>query len=290
MSREEDRFYKRFASRLPRFERDANGNTAALTSPDKKLVLTERGVMAPGETTWDKVAGKPNFAQVAFSGAYADLTGAPPAFSGQYSDLTGKPEYSPVATSGQYSDLKGRPTLFSGAYDDLTGLPSLFDGKWSSLTGRPTFAAVATTGNYADLIGKPTIPAAFSGVYADLTGKPTLATVATSGNYADLAGKPVIPASARQEYALRVQTDATGKYVWTFPAAFPVGVLPVVQITVQDTSAGSFNHKITALSNTGVTIQLQKTTAVNPLGAGVMLLGIDTNPQAVVHLTASAPG
>jgi hypothetical protein len=84
--------------------------------------------------------------------------------------------------------------------------------------------------------------------------------------------------------SIRVQTDTTGKYTWTFPTAFATGVLPVIGVTVQDTSTASFNHKITALSNTAVTIQLAKTTAVTVLGISV--LGVDTNPQAFVHLTA----
>jgi hypothetical protein len=283
MSREEDRFYKRFASRLPRFERDSQGNTAAMTSPDKKLVLTDKTVMAPGETTWDKVAGKPVFAQVAFSGNYADLTGAPAAFSGAYGDLTGRPDFSPVAASGQYSDLKGRPDLFSGAYDDLSGLPALFDGKWSSLTGKPVFAAVATSGSYADLKDKPTIPAPFSGAYADLTGKPVL----FSGSYNDLRDRPTIPGAAPVRFAIRATTDATGKFVWTFPTAFPAGVVPVLTVAVQDATTVVAQAEITAVSNTGATIQVTRMASISM--GGVMLLGIDTSSATVVHLTAMAP-
>jgi hypothetical protein len=59
-------------------------------------------------------------ADVATSGAYADLTGKPSlatvATSGAYADLTGKPSLATVATSGAYSDLSGRP--------DLSALPT----------------------------------------------------------------------------------------------------------------------------------------------------------------------
>lgn len=87
--------------------------------------------------------------------------------------------------------------------------------------------------------------------------------------------------------AIRAQTDTTGKYIWTFPTAFASGVIPVIEVTVQDTGTASFNHKISALSNTSATVQLTKTTAVTILGISV--LGIDTSPQAFVHITATAP-
>ena len=46
-------------------------------------------------------------------------------FSGAYADLTGAPTLATVATTGAYADLSGLPTLFSGAYADLTGKPTL---------------------------------------------------------------------------------------------------------------------------------------------------------------------
>lgn len=152
-------------------------------------------------------------ADVATSGAYADLSGKPSlaivATSGSYSDLSGKPVLATVATSGSYSDLTGTPVLgltalsnsytdldatpslaavaTSGSYNDLTNKPSLAaiatSGAYTDLSGKPTLAAVATSGEYSDLIGKPSL---FSGSYTDLTNKPTL----FSGAYADLTGKP----------------------------------------------------------------------------------------------------
>ena len=83
-----------------------------------------------------------------FSGAYADLTGAPDlsvyqlavnAFSGAYADLTGLPT---LVTS--YNDLTDTPTLFSGAYADLTGLPTLVT-SYNDLTDTPTIPVVPTT-------------------------------------------------------------------------------------------------------------------------------------------------
>lgn len=88
-------------------------------------------------------------AAVAFSGAYADLTGTPPVFSGSYNDLADKP----TLFSGAYADLTGQPTLFSGVYADLTGKPALFSGAYADLTGKPSIpTAVSQLTNDAGFI------------------------------------------------------------------------------------------------------------------------------------------
>ena len=87
--------------------------------------------------------------------------------------------------SGAYADLSGAPTIPADVSDltDTTNL--LFDGAYSSLSGAPTLATVATSGAYSDLSGAPTIPAdvsdltdttnlLFDGVYASLSGAPTI--------------------------------------------------------------------------------------------------------------------
>lgn len=58
---------------------------------------------------------------------------------------------SALAFSGAYADLTGKPTLFDGAYASLTGKPTLFDGAYSSLTGRPTLGTASShdTGDFA---------------------------------------------------------------------------------------------------------------------------------------------
>lgn len=207
--------FKRLQSRLPEYNKNQAGKTVALVTPDKSLTLTATNTMAPGETTWDKVTGKPSMFPTTwtiiqdrpqlFSGSYSDLADKPTLFSGKYSDLAGAPNVSPAAQSGSYNDLTDKPSLFSGAYADLTGLPTLFDGKWTSITGKPdtypsTWAQVADkptffSGAYADLAGKPVL---FSGSYNDLTDKPAipsmpnLAPVASTGRYSDLIGLPTL--------------------------------------------------------------------------------------------------
>jgi hypothetical protein len=66
-------------------------------------------------TTGSIAAQSVNIANIAYSVAYANVTGKPTfatvATSGLYSDLSGKPTFANVATTGAYADLSGRPTI-----------------------------------------------------------------------------------------------------------------------------------------------------------------------------------
>ncbi len=191
-----------------------------------------------------------------------------------------KPQWSAFNTSGRW--LKIDP---AGAVQ--------INSDWNASTGpavilnKPSLSTVSSSGSYNDLTGKPSLATvATSGSYTDLSNKPTLATVASSGSYNDLTSKPTIP-TVPVQYQTRAQTNTSGVYTWTFPTAFGSGVIPVIECTVEDSSAASWNHQITAISNTAMTTQLVKTTAVTILGISV--LGVSATPQAYVHLTARAP-
>ena len=72
-----------------------------------KLATVEEGAQANVQANWaetdvdadDFIKNKPNFAAVATSGSYTDLTN--------------KPNLSPVATSGSYTDLTDKPTIIN---------------------------------------------------------------------------------------------------------------------------------------------------------------------------------
>lgn len=98
-------------------------------------------------------------------------------------------------------------------------------------------------------------------------------------------GDPGTPAPTTLR--LRAQTSTTGVYTWTFATPFPAGTVPVVGVTVEDSSTASWNHAVSNVTNTGFTVTLGKTTAVTVVGVSV--LGVASNPQAYVHLTATAP-
>ena len=81
--------------------------------------------------SWDDVEQKPNFATVATSGNYDDLTNKPD-LSGYitgvtWNDIDGKPAFHAVATSGSYDDLDDTP--------DLSGIGY---ATWDNVSGKPT--------------------------------------------------------------------------------------------------------------------------------------------------------
>ena len=95
------------------------------TDPEVKLwVDTE--AQSVGAVDWNDVENKPNFATVAESGSYNDLTDKP--VIPEAPDLTPyakTADLSAVATSGSYKDLTNKPDLFSGDYQDLTNKPTI---------------------------------------------------------------------------------------------------------------------------------------------------------------------
>ena len=108
------------------------------TDPQVKLwVDTE--AQSVGAVDWNDVGNKPNFATVAESGSYNDLTDKP--VIPEAPDLTPyakTADLSTVATSGSYNDLTDKPNLFDGDYNSLTNKPNLFSGNYEDLTNKPT--------------------------------------------------------------------------------------------------------------------------------------------------------
>ena len=108
------------------------------TDPQVKLwVDTE--AQSVGAVDWNDVGNKPNFATVATSGSYNDLTDKP--VIPEAPDLTPyakTADLSTVATSGSYEDLINKPNLFDGDYNNLTNKPNLFSGNYEDLTNKPT--------------------------------------------------------------------------------------------------------------------------------------------------------
>ena len=200
-----------------------NGEDYAIAVKDGAVVIAH-----DGESTltvdWSNVYNKPNFANVATSGSYADLSNTPTIPSATsdltndsgfitgvtWNDVTSKPTFASVATSGDYTDLSNTPTIPTvptnvSAFTNDAGYLTTVD--YSDVTNTPNLANVATSGAYADLTGTPTIPTVPTNVSAftndagyitgvswnDVGNKPSFANVATSGDYADLSNTPAIP-------------------------------------------------------------------------------------------------
>ena len=96
-----------------------------------------------GTVAWTDVTGKPNFASVATSGSYNDLSNKPTLFSGEYSDLTNKPTLATVATSGSYADLSNTPTFKTINGVSITGTGDIVVAS-NSGSGTVTSVAAGT--------------------------------------------------------------------------------------------------------------------------------------------------
>lgn len=66
-----------------------------------------------------------------------------------------KPNFAAVATSGNYNDLTNKPSTAAQVNSDWLATSGV-----EQVLNKPSLAVVATSGAYADLSGKPSIPAA----------------------------------------------------------------------------------------------------------------------------------
>lgn len=164
-------------------------------------VSTSGGGGTHDTVDWDDITNRPNFATVATSGSYNDLSDKPEipsldgyateqwvenqgysTFSGDYNDLENKPEI-PTVNNGTLTIKQGgatKGTFTANAGTDVTiDLEAGGSGgstDWNDIANKPDFATVATSGSYNDL-----------------SNKPSLGAVATSNDYRDLDYKPEIP-------------------------------------------------------------------------------------------------
>ena len=175
------------------------------TDPQVKLwVDTE--AQSVGAVDWNDVENKPNFATVATSGSYNDLTDKP--VIPEAPDLTGYATESWVEGKGYTTMTEVEAKGYLTEHQDLSTYA--LKSEIPSLTGYAKTAdlsTVATSGSYNDLTDKPVIPEApdltnyatkddLANAKPDLTPyakTADLSTVATSGSYEDLTNKPTIP-------------------------------------------------------------------------------------------------
>lgn len=193
--------------------------------------------------SWTSITGKPSFATVATTGAYADLSGRPsipaaqvqsdwnatlapaailnkpPLFSGAYADLSGIPLlFAPAAHTHAAGDIVSGVLAVARipmlAISQTTGLQTALDSKFAIPSGT---AAQYVTGTGA-LSTFPAIPApqqqvdwlSASGI-TSIANKPALAPVATSGAYSSLTGIPstFTPSAHIQAFSTITATPTT---------------------------------------------------------------------------------
>lgn len=184
-------------------------------------------------------------------------------------------------TTGVFSDFRIPAleiTKINGLQDALDSKVSTGDSvPWSAVTGFTGVTSVNSTTGAVTLSYGDVGAAAASHTH-------TASQVTGFDDAVDARVSAGISSDIRRT---RAQTDTNGAYTWTFPTAFGSGITPIVSVTVEDGSSAIWNTQITSISNTSVTVQLTKTTAVTVLGVSV--LGVAATPQAYVHLTAIAP-
>lgn len=93
--------------------------------------------------------------------------------------------------------------------------------------------------------------------------------------------------------AQRVTTASTGLYTWTYPVAFGVGVVPIIECVAEgpDPQAGvTVNAQVEGTpTNTAAKIRVTRTASTVVALIGLTILSISTSIATVVHLTARAP-
>ena len=192
---------------------------------------------------WDDITNRPNFALVATSGDYNDLTNKPELFSGDYNDLSNKPEIPTVnnatLTITQGGTTKGTFTANAGT-DVEINLDAGGSGStdWDDIQNKPNFATVATSGDYSDL-----------------SNTPSLATVATSGDYRDLENTPTIPAAqvnadwnANSGVQQILNKPDLGDYVRVVD--YNVQMQNIDNALADKVDVGTYNNKMSAVDNT----------------------------------------
>lgn len=164
------------------------------------LVGTGDITISGGASDWSEIQNKPDFADVATSGSYNDLTDTPTiptvptnvsAFTNDAGYLTEHQSLEGYATE-QWVEGKGYITTYTETDPVFTNSPAynITSQNITDWNNKSDFS-----GSYNDLTNKPTIPTATSDLTNDsnYVASTDLATVATSGSYNDLTDKPTIP-------------------------------------------------------------------------------------------------
>lgn len=177
----------------------------------EKRHITVVGRGGASNVEWDDIQDKPEFATVATSGSYNDLSDKPE-IPGQVNadwdansgvaQILNKPNLATVATSGDYTDLSNKPTILTqwfGTQQEYDAITVKDPDTIYNIEGGGQVQANWTESDSSDpsfIRNKPTLATvATSGSYNDLSNTPNLATVATSGSYNDLSDKPTIPSA-----------------------------------------------------------------------------------------------
>lgn len=225
-----------------------------------------------------------------FDGSYPSLTSVPTTFAPS-------PHTHPAA---QISDATsaGRAILTAA---DASAIRSLINTQSIAEASAAYYPAATNPASYLTSVSNAQVLAAIGFTPLNQAGARTAISLTTTGigaaTYNSATGVINVPTAPTINRA-RITTAADGTYTWTLPVACGTGVTPVVSITPETpnplptggTAADVYNHKITSLTNTTVSILVSRSQASVAALLGLTVLSV---PAAVaptpVHLIAICP-
>ena len=212
-----------------------------------------------------------------------------------WDNVTDKPEFAEVATSGSYDDLTNKPTIPAAQVNSDWNA----DSGVAQILNKPSLAAVATSGSYDDLTNKPTIPAAqvnsdwnaASGV-AQILNKPTIpsgadlvpSTTGITDGYVltNDNGTPAWKAGGGGGGGLTPHTYSTWGAFAADVIAHPDGIISNTRI---NSAYYSFNFSIASASQIRIVANFMETEAF-----GWAMISINTSETYAGNLTFSISG
>lgn len=212
-----------------------------------------------GPVTWVSITGKPTFAAVATSGAYADLTGVPTLTSGQVTAALGFTPYNTTNPSAFITQSGARTAI--------------------SLTTTGTSGA-ATYNNSTGVLNVPN--------YAPGTGTVTSVTAGTglSGGVITTSGTIGMPNTGTAGTYTNVTTDAQGRVTSGLPTS--INDAPGRSLVTTTASTG-FQISATRVSHVCYEGSISTTSTIGgPSAASVFLETADTNSTTPSDWTTKA--
>lgn len=88
---------------------------------------------------------------------------------------------------------------------------------------------------------------------------------------------------------VRVQTDSSGNYTWTYPVAYGAGVVPVVS-AISESASSTVPQGVQIVgvpTNTACVFKVINLPSTSVLS--IVVLGAPTGAQAYLHLTVQSP-
>lgn len=120
---------------------------------------------------------------------------------------------------------------------------------------------------------------------------PAVADTGAAGSNSNQFTGPAHTHASKARKQIATQGGASATYVWTYPVAFGVGIVPIVNAIVQVANGNTdlFNVQVIgAPTNTGCTFQISRVSA-GLFGLLTGALGINTPVAVTLHMLALEP-